>query len=121
MTMPPGLDRGNVNIVCKLKQSLYGLKQLPRAWFHRFARIIQIIGYQQGQLDHTLFFKQREDGKKTILIVYMDDIIQIREYLEEIERPKTNLAMQFEIKDLGPIRYFLGKEVARSKKGISVS
>jgi hypothetical protein len=38
-----------------------------------------------------------------------------------MERLKRNLATEFEIKDLGSLKYFLGMEIARSKKGISVS
>ena len=36
----------------------------------------------------------------------------------EIKRLKEHLALRFEIKDLSPIRYFFGMEVAHSKKGI---
>lgn len=38
-----------------------------------------------------------------------------------MERLKKSLASNFEIKDLGTLRYFLGMEVARSKKGLVVS
>ena len=31
------------------------------------------------------------------------------------------MAKEFEVKDLGTLKYFLGMEIARSKKGISVS
>ena len=41
--------------------------------------------------------------------------------VEEMSRLKQSLAKEFEIKDLGQLRYFLGMEVARSKKGIIVS
>ena len=34
---------------------------------------------------------------------------------------KKFLAKEFEVKDLGPLKYFLGMEVARSKKGIVIS
>ncbi|XP_028794065.1 uncharacterized protein LOC114749688 [Neltuma alba] len=40
---------------------------------------------------------------------------------EEIAELKQRLAAEFEIKDLGNLRYFLGLEIARSPKGISVS
>lgn len=40
---------------------------------------------------------------------------------EEIRNLKKFLAIHFEVKDLGNLRYFLGIEVSRSKKGISVS
>lgn len=58
---------------------------------------------------------------KTILIVYVDDIILIGENVMEIERLKKHLATEFEVKDLGKMQYFLGMEIARSRKGISVS
>ena len=56
-----------------------------------------------------------------ILIVYVDDIILSRDDLEELVRLKGFLAQDFAIKDLGQLRYFLGMEVARTKKGISIS
>ncbi|RVX18212.1 Retrovirus-related Pol polyprotein from transposon RE1 [Vitis vinifera] len=78
-------------------------------------------GYQQGQSDHTMFFKQSNDGRMTILIVYVDDIILTGDDTGEVERLKKVLATEFEVKDLGQMRYFLGMEVARSRKGISIS
>ncbi|RVW25298.1 Retrovirus-related Pol polyprotein from transposon RE1 [Vitis vinifera] len=75
MILPPGFCKEEEETrVCKLKKSLYGLKQSPRAWFDRFAK-----------------------------------------------RLKKVLAIEFEIKYLGQMRYFLGMEVARSRKGISIS
>lgn len=122
MDIPPGFrSKSEDNGVCKLKKSLYGLKQSPRAWFDRFTRVIKGEGYQQGHSDHTMFFRQAKDGKKTILIVYVDDIILTGDDSMEIERLKSTLTMEFETRDLGQMKYFLGMEVARSKKGISVS
>jgi hypothetical protein len=122
MEIPPGLEiSSNYNKVCKLKKSLYGLKQSPRAWFDRFTKTIVQNGYSQCQADHTLFIKSSPENKKAILIVYVDDIILTGDYREELVKLKTLLAKEFEIKDLGYLRYFLGMEVARSKKGIYVS
>ena len=75
----------------------------------------------QCQSDHTLFVKHSPGGKITILIVYVDDIILTGNYEEEMCNLKKLLAKEFEVKDLGSLKYFLGMEVARSKKGISVS
>jgi len=33
MTLPPGFQTGDKNLVCRLRKSIYGLKQLPRCWF----------------------------------------------------------------------------------------
>ena len=68
-----------------------------------------------------MFFKQSNDGRMTILIVYVDDIILTRDDTREVERLKKVLATEFEVKDLGQMRYFLGMEVAKSMKGISIS
>ena len=58
MTLPPGFCKEEEKIrVCKLKKSLYSLKQSPRARFDRFAKVIKNQGYQQGQSEHTMFFK----------------------------------------------------------------
>jgi hypothetical protein len=45
--------------VCKLKKSLYGLKQSPRAWFDRFRRVVRDMGYYLCNGDHTVFYKHR--------------------------------------------------------------
>ena len=68
-----------------------------------------------------MFVKHLEKGKITILIVYVDDIIITGDDLIEMEQLKKSLSSSFEIKDLGTLRYFLGMEVARSRKGLVVS
>lgn len=68
-----------------------------------------------------MFFKQYDDWTKTILIVYVDDIILTRDNMVEMEKLKNGLATKFEVKNLGQIPHFLGMKVARSKTDISVS
>ncbi|KAJ7942383.1 Retrovirus-related Pol polyprotein from transposon TNT 1-94, partial [Quillaja saponaria] len=65
-------------------------------------------------------YKVLSDGKKVILSVYVDDIILTGNSEDEIKRMKSYLAHVFEIKDLGELRY-LGMEIGRTSKGISVS
>lgn len=55
------------------------------------------------------------------MIVYVDDIVLTGDIIVEIERLKKSLVTEFEIKDLGSMQYFLGMEVARSKRSINVS
>ena len=68
-----------------------------------------------------LFTKHIVDGWKTILIVYVDDIITTGDNIQEIKALKGQLQQAFEVKDLGQLMYFLGMEVARSKEGIFIS
>ena len=107
--------------MCKLLKSLYGLKQSPRAWFDRFSRVIRMGDYSQGQSAHTMFYRHLNGGGVIILIVYVDDIIITGSNEAEIQRLKGVLSTEFEVKDPGKLKYFLGMEVARSKEGIVVS
>lgn len=79
------------------------------------------IGYKQSQGDHTLFVKHSSNGKITILLVYVDDIIIAGDDVEEKRRFQDQLTQEFEIKELGRLKYFLGIEVAYSKQGIFLS
>jgi len=122
MDLPPGYDgQVAVGTVCKLKKALYGLKQSPRAWFGRFTKVMTNLGYKQSQGDHTLFIKHSVSGGVTILLVYVDDIIVTGDDKEEQIILSQCLATNFEIKTLGRLKYFLGIEVAHSKKGIFIS
>ena len=47
----------NFNKVCRLRKSLFGLKQFPRAWFEWFTKVVKGYGFVQCQSDHTLFVK----------------------------------------------------------------
>ncbi|XP_024199234.1 uncharacterized protein LOC112202450 [Rosa chinensis] len=91
MDVPPGVRNypSDVGKVCKLKKSLYGLKQSPRAWFGRFSKSMKAFGYRQSNSDHTLFIK-RKSGKITALIVYVDDvnvhIDMVRHHIREAEK-----------------------------------
>ncbi|GJX61870.1 putative RNA-directed DNA polymerase [Tanacetum coccineum] len=120
MELPPGVMNSEKGKVCKLKKALYGLKQSPRAWFGRFTKSMKAFGYRQSNSDHTLFVK-RKAGKLTALIVYVDDMVVTGDDTEEIEALKNYLSQEFEMKDLGQLKYFLGIEVARSIQGISMS
>ena len=119
--VPPGIEGSlTKNKVCKLQKSLYRLKHSPCAWFDRFVKFAIKCGYKQCQSDHTLFVKFSAEEKVAILIVYVDDIILISDFEEELQVLKL-LAQEFKIKELDDLKYFLGIEVAKSKEGIAVT
>ncbi|XP_059650411.1 uncharacterized mitochondrial protein AtMg00810-like [Cornus florida] len=77
-------------------------------------------GFKQALVDHTLFYKRNGDDI-TLLIVYMDDMIVIGSNTNEIEKLRSYLAKEFEMKDLGVLKYFLGIEVSRFKQELFIS
>ena len=52
-----------------------------------------------------------------MLLVYIDDIIVTGNDWKEQQVLTQHLAKEFEIRSLGRLKYFLGIEVAHSKKG----
>uniref|UniRef100_A0A803KYB0 Reverse transcriptase Ty1/copia-type domain-containing protein n=1 Tax=Chenopodium quinoa TaxID=63459 RepID=A0A803KYB0_CHEQI len=79
----------------------------------------QAMEEEQSNSDHTLFLK-KEKEKITCLIIYVDDMIITGNDEEEIADLKGKLFQEFEMKDLGNLKYFLGIEVLRSKQGIFI-
>jgi len=55
------------------------------------------------------------------LIIYIDDMIITGDDTEEICKLQKQLVIDFEMKNLGGLKYFLGIEVARSRRGIFLS
>ena len=92
-------------MVCKLKQSLYGLKQSPRCWNHTLDAHLKDMGYVQSTNDPCIYTSS--DGEHTIIGVYVDDFVIAAKNPERIECVKSALSQKFEVKDLGELHYFL--------------
>jgi hypothetical protein len=60
--------------VCWLNKYLYGLKQVPRAWYHCFASYLVSLGFVEAKWN-TLLFVYRRDADTAYLLLYVDDII----------------------------------------------
>jgi hypothetical protein len=115
MAPSPGVSHDS-GYVCKLKKTLYGLKQAPRAWFEKFSVVISSLGFVSSSHDSTLFIKSTDAGR-IILSLYVYDMIITGDDIDGISVLKTELAKQFEMKDLSYLRYFLGIEVTYSPRG----
>ena len=58
MVPPEVLTTGCDNMVCKLKKSLYVLKQACRQWYEKLANSLCSSGYQHSDSDYSLFYKK---------------------------------------------------------------
>ncbi|CAI7792236.1 unnamed protein product [Closterium sp. NIES-54] len=56
MTQPPGYEDGTGR-VCKLKKSIYGLKQALRCWYQKLAAVLEEMGFRTSSCDESLFLK----------------------------------------------------------------
>ena len=117
MTLPQGFHSPKPNQVCKLRKSLYGLKQASRQWFSTLSTALRSLDYHQCSSDHSLFVKKTASSL-TILLVYVDDVLLAGNSIAEFNIVKHFLHSKFRIKDIGELKFFLGLEVARSSSGI---
>ena len=117
MIPPPRF--GSKGKVCKLTKSLYGLKQANRQWFAKLFAAIIADGFIQSKSDYSVFTKVHKVSI-IILLVYVDDILIASNDVDAVNTLKLFLDNKFKLKDLGTLKYFLGLEVARTEKGISL-
>ncbi|KAM1055587.1 hypothetical protein PS2_028857 [Malus domestica] len=121
MRQPSGfVDPQYPTHVCKLRRSLYGLKQAPRAWFQCFSHHLEDLGFLASTADSSLF--TYFNGATIIyLLIYVDDILVTGNDAAHISRLIAQLGLLFSMKDLGPLKFFLGMEVTRTPTGMYLS
>ena len=64
--------------VCRIKKTLYGLKQVPRAWYGRINGFLMSLGMTKSKEESNLYYTIEDDGIM-ILLLYVDDMFLTRE------------------------------------------
>ena len=108
------------NHVCKLKKALYGLKQSPRAWFSRLSSRLIALGFHGSQSDSSLFI-YHSPVVTIYFLIYVDDLIVTASQPSAIDTLLRHLQLDFAIKDLGNLNFFLGLEVLPTTNGLLLS
>lgn len=107
MEQPEGfLMQENKRLVCKLKKSIYGLKQASRQWYLKFNYIIVSFGFKKTITDQYIYLKV--NGSKFIfLILYVDDILLASNDLGPLYETKKKNFEHFNMKDMKYASYVL--------------
>ena len=107
MMQPEGFIANNQeHMVCKLKRSIYGLKQASRSWNIKFDQAIKSFDFEQN-LDEPCVYKRHQDKVVIFLMLNVDDILLIGN-VGVMSSVKIWLSSQFDKKDLGEASYILG-------------
>ena len=115
MDQPLGFEsKGQERKVCKLKRSIYGLKQASRQWNIKFHQEIQRDGFTMMEEDHCMYL-QRSSYGFLILSLYVDDILIAGNNKEMIDTTKKWLSSNFEMKGMGEASYVLGVKIIRDR------
>ena len=118
MSQPPGyVDPTNPSHVCLLHKAVYGLKPAPMAWFESFTTQLFHLGFISSSADSNLFILHH--GSCVVyLLLYVDDIIVTRNDPSFIDQLITRLSVVSDLKDLGPLRFFLGLQIEYTPQGL---
>ncbi|KAL4310044.1 hypothetical protein GQ457_01G035740 [Hibiscus cannabinus] len=119
MKQPEGFSSSDgENLVCKLKKSIYGLKQASRQWYLKFHEVISSFGFVENIMDQCIY--QKVSGSKIcFLILYVDDILLATNDRGMLHEVKQFLSKNFDMKDMGDASYVIGIKIHRDRhKGI---
>jgi len=93
MSQPMGFKPAEKeNMVCKLKKSLYGLKQSPRQWYKRFDSFIREKGYTRSHYDPYVYYNKLPVGEYIYLLLYVDDMLIASKSRFVIDKLKKDLS-----------------------------
>ncbi|KAL4317979.1 hypothetical protein GQ457_18G008540 [Hibiscus cannabinus] len=116
MQQPEGFTQsGDEHLVCRLKKSLYGLKQSPRQWYKRFDSYMIQIGYKRCEYDCCVYVKSLDDGSFIFLLLYVDDMLIAAKNMHDVVGLKALLSQEFDMKDLGAAKKILGMKIHRDR------
>ena len=109
------IPKNQEHIVCKLKRSIYGLKQESRSWNIKFNQAIKSFGFEKN-LDEPCLYKRHRDKVIMFLVFYVDDILLIGNDVGVMSSVNIWLSSQFDMKELGEANYILGIKLWRDCK-----
>ncbi|EAQ84778.1 hypothetical protein CHGG_08792 [Chaetomium globosum CBS 148.51] len=109
---PEGLDIPP-DMVCRLRKALYGLRKSPQYWFNTVKPLLEERGFKALETDACLFRHKRYD---ILLVLYVDDLLIAAPSTAMIHTVRDEIIKQFELKELGPVKRFLGFDIVRDRK-----
>ena len=104
------------HLVCKLKKSIYGLKQSSNQQYLKFHDVIFSFGFVENIMDQ--YIQQKVSGSKIyFLILYVDDILLVTNDKGLLHEVKQFLYEKFDMKDMSDVSYIIGIKIPRDKYG----
>jgi hypothetical protein len=115
MTQPEGfVDPKHVRKICKLQKSIYGLKQAYQSWNLCFDEVVKEVGFIKN-VEELCVYKKVSGSAVVFPVLYVDDILLIKNDISMMEVVKSSLRKNFSMKDLGEVTYILDIKIYRDK------
>jgi hypothetical protein len=117
MQQPEGYDDGTGR-VCRLKLSLYGLRQSGHNWNRTLDSAFKELGFTRLISDQCVYLRRKTPtSSPTIVAVHVDDMTLFAQTDAELSRVKGELSSKFTVTDLGELKTILGMEIVRNANG----
>jgi len=101
-------------LVCKLKKSIYSLKQASCQWYLKFHKVILSFGFVENVMDQCIY--QKVSGSKIcFLVLYVDDILLATNDKGLLHEVKQFISKNFDMKDMGETFYVIGIKIHRDR------
>jgi 2-hydroxychromene-2-carboxylate isomerase len=114
MSQPTGfIKKGEEKLLCRLKRSLYGLKQSSRSWNSKFNEFITMYGLKPSVADPCVY-SLNSDGVIIIMAIWVDDGLVCSNHHSKLEEIVQFLSNQFEMTS-GPAGCFVGIQIVRNR------
>ena len=99
------------HLVCRLKRSIYGLKQSSRCWNSTIDGYLKQLGFLESSRDPCVYTMAVDE--MVVVGVYVDDIVVACKSEVRLKEFKQDLCRKFDVNDLGKLHHFLGLKVAQ--------
>ena len=122
--MPPGYQQKNKageELVGKLVKSLYGLRQAARNWYVTIRGWFIKYGFKPSAADPCVFIKRDAAGNTLVVVLYVDDMMIVGNNKRIVDVFIAAIEKQFDVKDLGDLKWILGMEVVRDRQRRTLS
>src|SRR6267154_6345533 len=113
MEQPEGYNDGTGR-VCRLKKTLYGLKQSGREWNIELDKRLSNIGFRHTTSDPCVYIRRLQNGTG-IITIWVDDLLLFANNTSLMDQLKTQLKSILDITDLGEPRKIVGIEITRDR------
>jgi hypothetical protein len=115
MTQPKGfVDHKYAGKICKLQKSIYELKQVSQRWNLHFDEVVKGFGFIKN-VEEPCVYKKVSGSTLVFLVLYVDDILLIRNDISMMGVVKSSLRKSFSINDLGEVAHILGIKIYRDR------
>ncbi|CAI7897445.1 unnamed protein product [Closterium sp. NIES-53] len=106
--------------VCKLKKSLYGIKQAPRLWQQHLNRKLTEVGFRQLPHDPGMY-RLDDKGSYALLVAYVDDILYVSSSTSLGDRIEADLKKSLDLTVSSEVTQFLGLNISRTSSAIHLT